>query len=255
MKRFLSYFLLVIIVSYSSITIYRLRYNIRKTFYKYARYVKDVGSKSAPALSFESYDFKESDVYGIDVSHYQKSIDWSKVSKNTNPRVDFVYIKSSEGVTVKDKRFKYNYKKAKSNGLRVGVYHFFSPTTTGRAQFEAFRSVYPRADGDLPVMIDCERMGNSSKNYHKELKVLLDLCKDYYGAKPLIYSTQRFYNTYLKNKVNAYQIMIGRYNQKRNQPQLLDNRSWDIWQFSDKGKIDGISEHVDIDLAKTTFWK
>ena len=48
--------------------------------------------------------------------------------------------------------------------------------------------------------------------------------------------------------------MIGRYSNKKYEPNLLDKRKWDIWQFTAKGKIDGISEYVDIDIAREKFW-
>ena len=200
------------------------------------------------------FEFKDNSIFGIDVSHYQKKIDWEKVSKNTNPKIQFVYIKASEGVTWKDKRFKYNYKNAKSNNLRVGVYHFFSPSTLGKNQFREIKTIYPKDYNDLPLMIDCEKIGNSKSNYLKELYIMLELCEDYYGSKPVIYSTQRFYNTNLIYKLKDYKLMIGRYNNKKNEPNLIDNRKWDIWQFTEKGNINGISEYVDIDVAKEQFW-
>jgi len=200
------------------------------------------------------FEFKDNSIYGIDVSHYQKKIDWKKVSKNTNPKIQFVYIKASEGVTWKDKRFKYNYKNAKENNLRVGVYHFFSPSTLGKNQFREFKTIYPKDDNDLPVMIDCEKMGNSKSNYLKELYIMLELCEDYYGSKPIIYSTQRFYNTNLIYKLKDYKLMIGRYNNKTFEPDLVDSRKWDIWQFTEKGNVNGISQYVDIDVAKEKFW-
>ena len=203
---------------------------------------------------YSNFEFEDNSIYGIDVSHYQKKINWKKVYKNTNPKIQFVYIKSSEGVTWKDKRFKYNYKNAKANNLRVGVYHFFSPLTLGKDQFMEFKYIYPKDENDLPVMIDCERMDGSKSKYIKELYIMLELCEDYYGSKPIIYSTQRFYNTYLKYKLKDYKLMIGRYNNKKNEPELLDNRYWDIWQFTEKGKINGITEYVDIDVAKEQFW-
>ena len=201
-----------------------------------------------------NYNFFQNGVYGIDVSHHQKQIDWKKVSQHENPKIEFVYMKASEGVTHKDSRFKYNYKNAKSNGLRVGVYHFFSPTTLAKDQFREFKKTYPKDGSDLPVLVDCEQMGESTDKYFRELYIFLDLCEKYYKKKPIIYSTQRFYNTYLKYKVQDYQLMIGRYNNKKNQPELLDNQNWTIWQFTEKGKVSGITKEVDINIAKNQFW-
>ena len=211
-------------------------------------------SCNATGQETTKFTFDDSAIYGIDVSHYQKKIDWAKVAKNTNPPIQFVYIKSLEGVTEKDEKFEYNYRNAKANNLRVGAYHFFSPYTLGKEQFVALKKIYPKDEKDLPLMVDCEKMGDSSSKYFKELYIFLELCEKYYGSKPVIYSTQRFYNTHLKGELKGYQLMIGRYNNKKYEPDLLDGREWNIWQFSDTGRIDGISENVDLDVAKEKFW-
>ena len=49
--------------------------------------------------------------------------------------------------------------------------------------------------------------------------------------------------------------MIARYNNKKHEPNLLDGREWDIWQFSETGQVDGIPEPVDLDVAKHRFWE
>ena len=58
---------------------------------------------------------------GIDVSHYQDSVNWNRVAKNTS--IEFVYVKATEGPSISDKMYKYNMKKAREAGLLVGSYH------------------------------------------------------------------------------------------------------------------------------------
>ena len=62
---------------------------------------------------------------GIDVSLYQKDVNWSQVFAAGNR---FAFIKCSQGVTVTDPKFTANFDGAKAAGLLVGVYHFINPT-------------------------------------------------------------------------------------------------------------------------------
>lgn len=80
---------------------------------------------------------------GIDVSNWQGYIDYAKVKA---AGIDVVYIKASQGTTIKDAYFETNYKNAKANGLKVGFYHYVTATTVEQAKKEAtfFASVISR---------------------------------------------------------------------------------------------------------------
>lgn len=67
---------------------------------------------------------------GIDVSDWQGYIDYAQVKENG---IEVVYIKSSQGNNIKDPYFDINYENAKSNGLKVGFYHFLTATTIRRS--------------------------------------------------------------------------------------------------------------------------
>jgi len=62
-------------------------------------------------------------VHGIDVSHYQRDIDWKQIARN--PKIKFVFIKATEGKDFKDKYFQENWKNASESGLYKGAYHYF----------------------------------------------------------------------------------------------------------------------------------
>lgn len=63
---------------------------------------------------------------GIDVSRWQRNIDFSLVK---NSGIDIVYIKSSEGRSYIDPYFEKNYSEAKANGLKIGFYHYVTATS------------------------------------------------------------------------------------------------------------------------------
>ena len=58
-------------------------------------------------------------VHGIDVSHHQGRINWEMVNKmkDKDLSLDFAFIKATEGLSHKDRRFKYNWKNAKSQKI------------------------------------------------------------------------------------------------------------------------------------------
>lgn len=157
-----------------------------------------------------------------------------------------MYIKATTGVKGIDKHYKYNNKQARAHGLKVGAYHYFTSGGSAHQQFKHFISIAPRENQDLIPMVDVEAYLDkwNKKQIQDSLKVFLQLCKEYYGAYPMIYGTQHSYNTYCAQIFNKYHLMIGRYS--RNKPEINGKGSYSIWQFSESGQIKGISKPVDL---------
>ena len=74
------------------------------------------------------------------------------------------------------------------------------------------------------------------------------LLENHFNQKPIIYSVTNFYNQYLSNNFLDYKLFLGFYNLEHEKIALKDKRDWDIWQFSQQGKIKGISKNVDINV-------
>src|SRR5689334_394117 len=97
-------------------------------------------------------------IHGIDVSRYQQFIDWDNVKQMQveNVKIDFAFIKATEGVNNVDPFFQRNWKKAKDAGVPRGAYHFFIATRSGKSQAENFiKKVEVEAD-DLPPVVYVE---------------------------------------------------------------------------------------------------
>lgn len=183
---------------------------------------------------------------GIDVSRHQKTIDWEKVAADN---VQFVYIKATEGATYQDPMFRKNIEGAQKAGLLVGVYHYFRMTSSPEKQFENFKKAMKDYKMDLVPMIDVEpsdkeMAGKSVKDLQKNLDKFIALIKAEYGVPPMIYGTQRSYNTYCAPKYNKYHLYIGRYGS--HSPEIKGEGTYTIWQYTENGKINGITEDVDI---------
>ena len=78
---------------------------------------------------------KSYDVVGIDVSHYQGKIDWNMIEKQ---KIDFAFIKATEGSSHIDECFEDNWSNAQDTSLKIGAYHFFSFESSGKKQAKLF---------------------------------------------------------------------------------------------------------------------
>lgn len=187
-----------------------------------------------------------SDYDGIDISKYQGKIDWKKVKANR--KIKFVYIKATEGASLLDRRYKTNLKGARDAGIPVGSYHFFTSRRSAQEQFSHFKRHVVKNKQDLLPMVDVEESGVrgcSREKLQKSLEEFMQLVKQEYGKYPLLYSPYGFYNKMLAPEFNKYFIFIARYG--KSSPRIHGPGKHNIWQYSEKGRIDGIPALVDLD--------
>ncbi len=215
-------------------------------------------------------------VYGIDVSKYQKIIDWRQlrlpankdgevyanlrrtgvvstaISQYIQP-VLFAVMKSTEGSTIQDPTFDINYEEARMNGYIRGAYHFLSPYSSVYEQVQNYIQSTPLEPGDLPPILDIEISNKVMKRDHVKIcKMALQWLKEiesYYGVKPIIYTYNNYYDSYMKGRgFDDYDYWIARYSDE--EPSA---RKWEIWQFTENGRCGGISTPVDVDIFKGDF--
>lgn len=190
----------------------------------------------------EEAPVRSSVMHGIDVSHHNGKIDWKAVSKNKN--IQFVYIKATEGKTYVDKHYKENIREARKYGMKVGSYHFFRMTSSAHEQFRHLSKVIDKDEQDLIPMIDVETTDRHPVSKVRDsLRVLLKLVEEHYGVKPMIYGTNRSYNEICGIWFNRYKLYLGRYG--KNPPVIKGSEHYCIWQYSEKGRINGIPKAVD----------
>lgn len=180
---------------------------------------------------------------GIDVSSYQQEIDWEAVSHDRN--VKFVYIKATEGATYTSPHFESNIKNARQHGIKVGSYHFLRSTSSIQAQFDNFRKSARKDEQDIVPLIDIENKGEwSRKELIDSLQLFANLLRDYYGSEPMIYTSSSFYNNYLCPFFSNNLLFIAKYSSS--EPELKMGVKYALWQYSDNGRVDGISGRVDL---------
>ncbi|MBR1474069.1 MAG: hypothetical protein IJ613_00645 [Muribaculaceae bacterium] len=180
---------------------------------------------------------------GIDISDHQKRIDWAEVAKDKN--VQYVFIKATEGATYVSNLYRYNLENARKHGIKVGSYHFLRTGSRIRDQFANFTRVVKKSEQDLLPVIDVEvRQGWTNQQLRDSVKLFADLVEQHYGCRPLIYTSSSFYDNILGRSFNIYPLFIARYS--NTEPTLKSGNDWVMWQFSERGRIRGISTNVDL---------
>lgn len=184
-------------------------------------------------------------VEGIDVSHYQGRIDWARVAKTD--KAHYVYLKATEGANLVDDTYKYNLAEAKRAKLKVGSYHFFRANVSASEQFNNFIGTVDPKEQDLLPIIDVEVMprGMSLTTFHNRLDEFLRLVTEVFGKRPMIYTGKNFYNRYFSGtNYRKYLFMIACYT--IDEPELNNNDDYIIWQYTCKGRVDGVRGNVDV---------
>lgn len=200
-------------------------------------------------------DGETKSVKGIDVSEFQGDIDWAKVAESG---VKYAMIRLGlrgygTGKLVTDEKFEANINGALNNGIEVGVYFFTQAITPAEAREEA-EYVLNELEGyniTYPVAIDVEdlynekaRSYNQSKESRTECAVAFMEAVKAKGYTPAIYGNL---NTFTKlvevNKLGTYDKWFALYDTGIYFPYEIT-----IWQYSDKGSVDGIEGTVDLNI-------
>lgn len=187
-------------------------------------------------------------IHGIDVSRYQKEIGWPdvKAMNINNIRIDFVFIKASEGTDMTDEYYRRNISAAKKAGIKTGAYHFFIGSVSGKAQAVHFLETAELKKGDLPPVLDAESVnGASAMDLQQRIADWLTIVGEKYKTKPIIYTNIDFYNSFLAGRFDDYPLWVAHYLVK-DKPRI--ERSWIFWQHNEKGNVDGIRTNVDFNV-------
>ncbi|WP_342748675.1 glycoside hydrolase family 25 protein [Flavobacterium faecale] len=184
---------------------------------------------------------------GIDVSEYQGNIKWSYVDtlENAYP-IHFVLIRATVGSDRLDRRYKKNWEGSKKNNMIRGAYHYYRPNENSIDQADLFISTVELSKGDLPPVLDIERLpkNQSIERLKVGLKRWLTKVEAHYHVRPIIYTGEKYYDDFLKEEFSEYLFWIANYNFYREQ--MKDE--WLFWQFSERASVPGIQGNVDVNI-------
>lgn len=190
-------------------------------------------------------------IRGIDVSYCQTKVDWQKV-KEEGIRFAMVRVGycMNDGALKVDRMFKSHMEGAVAAGLDVGVYLYSYATSPSAAKkaaqqvlkaVEPYRLTYPIA---LDMEYDDEYIKNSKENNTAIAAAFLqEIEKGGYYA--MLYCSKDFLDSHLlPERLTAYDKWIAQYASK-----CTSAHKHGIWQYSGSGKVRGVAEKVDLDVA------
>jgi len=210
-------------------------------------------------------------VQGIDVSHYQGTINWTSVK---NSGIQFAFCKATEGVNYVDPKFNTDIAGAIAVGIPVGPYHFarLDSGETIRTDaideandfVDAIQGYYNGPGLILRPVLDLEQSGLPDDPVSPSIKSytsrwVLQFCntvRSRLGFDPVIYTGGYIANNYLNADIANYDLWFPKPTSTNNyasaSPPTASNigiwSDWEFWQWSWVGQISGISGNVDRDV-------
>ena len=190
---------------------------------------------------------------GIDVSKWNGNINWTAVK---NSGVSYVIIRcgyrgSSTGALIQDSKFTANIKGAQAAGIKVGVYFFTQAVNEVEAVEEASMvlNLIKGYNISMPIYIDTEGSGGRADGIDKATRTAV--CKAFCatiqnsGRTAGVYAAKNWFETKLNaSALSGYKIWLAQYATKPTY-----SGRYDMWQYTSKGSIGGISGNVDLNIT------
>lgn len=191
---------------------------------------------------------------GIDVSAHQGKIDWAQVKASG---IEFAMIRCgfrgyTAGSIYEDAYFKSNIKGAVNNGIMVGIYFYSVAMNEEEALQEAawvveaiksYRITYP-------VVYDFEDFnrgrtkGISSAQATSNAITFLNYVASK-GYTPMMYASKNdITSNFDRSRLSGYKFWLAHYTSETNY-----TGSYQMWQYTSKGSVPGISGGVDMNVA------
>ena len=197
---------------------------------------------------------------GVDVSHWQGTITWSKVAAAGKR---FAIIKASESTDYVDPTYAANRASAQAAGMWTGAYHFARPSTAaGDAVAEAdhFADTVRLGGGDVIPALDIEVTGGlTPAALTAWVTAWLGEASARLGVKPMIYTSPNFWKNALADTRSIADAGYGvlwvahwGVTQPTVPAQNWAGRGWTFWQYDNCGSVPGISGCVDLDRFNGT---
>ena len=240
----------IVVVSGGTFHFVPIKENLKKNTYSGSNLTVLEDGTYSYALEDGTYAKK-----GIDVSKHQGKIDWKKVAEDG---VEFAFIRGGlrgygTGEVVADAQFEANIKGAMKNGIAVGVYFFSQAITEEEAREEAafVLDMVAPYDIELPIVIDVEKVSDSGARMNQisveqRTKNTVAFCEAIRekGYTPMVYHNMEMGALMIDlEALEDYDKWFAYYN-----PDMYYPYDYKVWQYSESGKVNGISGKVDLNL-------
>ena len=202
-------------------------------------------------------------ITGVDVSYWQGDVDWAAVKADG---IGFAMLRlgyrgyGQAGNLMLDEKFQQNAKNAVAAGLPVGVYFYSQATTVAEAKEEAAFVLKALSGAKItwPVVFDWEIPNDTARTVNVDVDTLTAcadaFCKDIAAAgyKPMIYFGDAVgYLHYDLSLLKQYDFWYAGF--RDSVPAF--RYDFKMWQYTEKGKVKGISGDADLNLSFVDYGK
>lgn len=204
----------------------------------------------------------------IDISKWNAgALDWKKLSTTVNGviiRVGYRGFKDPGHITI-DPKFKEYADLCKAYKIPFGVY-WFAQEITERESIESARYIHKLVKGyklSYPVYYDCEYSGEPFRSGRADVlcknartACVVAFCEEIkkLGLVPGVYATPFWFDEMLDFwKIKDYSIWCAKWDDDDGKPGTPPTIKYDLWQYTSKGKLNGVNGYVDISLDKSAL--
>jgi len=185
-----------------------------------------------------------------DISSWQppETMNYDALVEGTNG----IILRACYGTSL-DRYLETHYKEITSRGGLVGFYQFILSGQEIEKQVEALKKALEGKNRTLGVWADVE-ITSWSKLNRKQLEGYLKLARESFGEELGIYTSQYMWDSSIGSPVlGPYKLWIANYQVERpNLPRKGLWENWWLWQYTNKGRIDGVGVNLDLSYFNGT---
>ncbi len=199
-------------------------------------------------------------IKGIDISKHQKGLRLIDVKK---AGYEFVIIRGAytgygaDRTKQKDNCFEDFYKQAKNLGLKVGVYYYSCAKTRDEGIREAqflYNNCLKGKQFEMPIYIDVEDAKWQTSDKKGVTDAIIGFCQELerLGFYSGVYSSLSWFNSRLEtSRIAGWTKWVARWVTGANEKPVVGFNAFDMWQYTDNGKVGG--KTVDVDICYIDF--
>ena len=187
---------------------------------------------------------------GLDLSHHNEKVEIMKLKG-----LGFVILKATEGETYVDAKFASRWLGLKSVGVKRGAYHFYRTNKDPIAQAKHFlKTCEGLQEGDI-LALDFETCAirgmiqtmDDLESHKQDAIKFMSYIEQTTGIKPWFYT----YHGVIKSlnfgpEFAQYPLWYARYTSVTPEDKQGPWNEWVAWQYADNGRLDGVSNDIDM---------
>lgn len=205
--------------------------------------------------------------YGIDISYWNEDVDFEELK---DAGIDYVIIRAGSKYQKPDRQFENHYKGAKEAGLDVGCYFYSYAETVDEVEdeVEMLLKIIEGKTFEYPVYFDMEEKSQESLSTERRMAMCYTFCELMIenGYFPGVYANRRWLNNFFDSEelCTYFDVWYARYPldaDDGSEPiyfdewdyELAEASSYGMWQFTQSGRIDGVEDNVDLNVAYKNY--